>query len=388
MGIHIVIARKVLTKNCVAVGLALALCSCAGIPKDVIGIDGPTISARDVPGTKMHRIFVATTRTASDDPALMFGPERGALRFAQVDVFVPPSHESGKIERADILPPDPRKDFVALNPKNLAGKKEFISALNSALVKWPTKDRNVLVFIHGFNTSFDGAVFRLAQFINDTGYTGIPVLFTWPSRAKSADYLYDLNSALGSRDELLETFKLVGQANINRGDILAHSMGNLLTMETLRQAALEGAFDKRGRLRYVVLASPDIDVDLFAKQVERLPVDSHEFFILLSRDDKALALSRFLAGGVSRVGGADVETLKDSGVTVVDLTDVKGSPSSHSKFAGSPEIVKALGGVLQSDGSVNTRSEPPAGVKVFRGIVKTATAIPSAVLDTVGNVVP
>ena len=376
------LAGIVSSKSIQAFALAFLLASCAGVPGDVIGIDGQAVSARDLEGVNKHRILVATTRKQSDDPAIMFSGGRGALSFAHVDVYVPPNHEPGKIERAGSMPPDPRKEFVALDPVKLPDGSAFVSTLNTELTKLPKGERDVLVFIHGFNTSFDSAIYRLAQFVNDSGYTGIPVLFTWPSAGRTRDYLYDLNSALASRDELLETFQLVGKSKLERGDILAHSMGNMLTVEALRQAALVGKFrrSQKPKLRYVVLASPDVDVYLFAKQVKSLPVDTYDFFTLISRDDKALRFSKFLAGG-ARVGGADTDSLKNLGITIVDLTDVKNANGTHSKFAGSPEIVRALGGVLGTGGSVDTSREPPAGVQVIRSVIN----IPSTLL---GGVLP
>ena len=43
--------------------------------------------------------------------------------------------------------------------------------------------RDVLVFIHGFNNSYDEARLRLTQIVADSNFAGVPVLFTWPSRS-------------------------------------------------------------------------------------------------------------------------------------------------------------------------------------------------------------
>ncbi len=366
------VAYNAMLKAVLAIAILSILGACVGVPKEIIAIDDLSSSAQNVPKANNKRIFIATTRAASSNPAIMFTGNRGRLSFAQVDVSIPPSHKSGKIERTGLLSPDPQKYFSALNPKTLPDKKALITALNTGLAKLTPENRGALVFIHGYNTSFDEALFRFAQFINDSNYNGIAILFTWPSSGRTKDYLYDFNSALGSRDELLATLKTVGQANINSGDILAHSMGAILTMETLRQAAIEGSL-KTGRstkLRNVVLASPDIDINLFAKQIKLIPVGSYEFYTLVSRDDKALKISRFLSGGISRVGSTSVNALKNLGVTIVDLTNVSSSGSSHSKFAGSPEVVKALGRALNISGLPENSSNVPSNVKVTRRSIK------------------
>lgn len=110
---------------------------------------------------------------------------------------------------------------------------------------------------------------------------------------------------------------------------------------------------------HIVLASPDIDIDLFRTQVAQLPkLLIEKMYILVSSDDAALRFSRRIAGGVPRVGAADTAELERLGVTVIDLSDVKDSSSgSHSKFAGSPEVVKLIGAGLNSTGGFESSSQ-------------------------------
>lgn len=375
--------RRIITILVCLGGLSLA--ACGGIPQDVIGIDGDKISGRDVPDAVIHRIFVAGTRAPAEEfPARFYTRERGkALRFAQVDMVVPPGHEVGKVERPKRLPPNPMTDMVALDPTRLESKPDFVAAINKAMNALPPSDRNVMVFIHGYNTSFDSALFRFAQFVHDTGYTGVPVLFTWPSGGKVLDYVYDINSVLSSRDSLLETFRLLASTKLKRADIVAHSMGNFLTIETLRQAALSGAFKRDNRLRYVVMASPDIDIDVFETQVRAMPEALHKFFVLLSEDDKALAISRRIAGKVNRLGNStESARLEKIGINLVDLTkvDVKGG-LNHAKFADAPDIVQLIGKRLKEGGdALSTERQAPIVERIVKGVVTTATAIPKSVI--------
>ncbi len=347
--------------------------ACASIPHSVIGVDGNTISARDVPGAHIRPIFIATTREPSPDEAIFLSSERGPLSFASVDVSVPPLHQTGKVERAPTLPPDPRRHFVALDPHRFDSETDFLSTLNATLARQPADRRNVLIFVHGFNTAFDGALFRIAQFAHDIDYPGIVVLFTWPSRGDATEYLYDLSSALTARDDLVRTFDLLSRSNAVSGDIVAHSMGNILTVEALRQGVLEGTLGLDEKVNHIVLASPDIDIDLFEKQVGRLPVDAYDFYVIISRDDKALALSRFLSGGVARVGAAEIEAFDRLGLTVVDLTELDDGDSSHTKFAGSPAIVKAIRADLNEGFSAATQENAPPGVRIIGRVVGRAS---------------
>ena len=74
------------------------------------------------------------------------------------------------------------------------------------------------------------------------------------------------------------------------------------------------------------------------------------FYIVLSKDDKALWLSRTIGGGVTRVGdNPNTAELAALGATVIDLTDVKGNDSTnHDKFdqlaAVAPQLRSVLAG--------------------------------------------
>jgi len=350
----------------------LALAGCAGSPDAIIGVDNPRIPAETVSGARKHDIFIATTRALDVDPAILYSGERGdEIGLARVTVSVPPNHISGQTERPKNLPPDPRTDFTILSPRPYDDERLFVEGVNSALATRPKGERTVLVFVHGYNTTLTFATLRLAQFVEDSGYTGVPVLFSWASRGKAFDYVYDLNSTLHARDDLIKTAKLIEQTAAEGFDLVAHSMGNFLTVEAMRQAKLEGKFNRTGRLRNIILASPDIDVDVFKKQIAPFPKKNRRFYVLISKDDKALAASRKIAGGVNRVGNESANELAALGATVIDLSQVNDKSSlNHSKFTESPEVVQLIGKNAFAGNTLQT-SEPG-------GLGASLRAIPAA----------
>jgi len=292
-----------------------------------------------------HDIFVATTRKKDADASVVFGRDRSEdLAFGRVGVTVPKNHQIGKIERAkDGMPGDPAKDFTAVDLTIYESGKQFVTAVAD-------KGERVLVFVHGYNTGFDDGVYRLTQIAQDTKYPGTPVLFSWASGAKTRDYVYDKDSSTAARDDLEATLVMLSRSpGIKSIDIIAHSMGNWLAMETLRQLAIAGNRDLSGKLGYVVLASPDIDVDIFKKQMRRYGKPDRPFAVLLSSDDKALRLSSFIGGNQARVGDdANADELAALGVTVVDLSSIQsGDKLNHAKFADNPVLVQLLGDRLR-----------------------------------------
>ncbi len=343
-------------------GIAL-LSGCASPPDAIFGVDNPRIRAETVSGARKHDIFIATTRALDADPAIMYSGERSDnIGLARVTVSVPPNHVSGKIERSKNLPPDPRTEFAVLEPVTYTDEGAFLEGLNSAIAVRPKGERNVLLFVHGYNTTLAAAVLRITQFVEDTGYSGVPVLFSWASRGKKFDYVYDLNSALLARDDLIKTTRLLAQTEAESADIVAHSMGNILTVEAMRQAKLMGKFNTTGRLNNIILASPDIDADLFKKQLAPFPKADRRFYVLISEDDKALRFSQRIAGGVDRVGDESADELAALGVTVIDLSKVKDKSNlHHSKFADSPEVVQLIGNGILAGHTLHT-SEPGGGL--------------------------
>lgn len=331
----------------IVAALAAALAGCAGRTNDVM----TPVSLATLPqGVSKVEMIVATTRKPSDNPAVMFTGDRGdRFDFADVVVSVPPSgvHKTGEIEWPKATPADARTDFTVLRAKRLdvsQARKLFHDKIIA------TREAHALVFVHGFNTRFEEAVFRFSQIVHDAGAEVTPVLFTWPSRGKLLAYAYDRESASYSRDALESLLHALNKSpDVKQITILAHSMGNWVTLEALRQMAIR---DKRiaPKIKDVMLAAPDVDFDVFRRQVAEMGALRPKFTLMTSQDDDALAASTLVGGGQIRLGMVDPSeepyhsVLKREGIEVIDLTDVKSSDSTnHGKFAQSPLVVRAIG---------------------------------------------
>lgn len=322
----------------------MVLAGCGGRPVGVMQAAGTV-----PPGTSKVDLLVATTRAADDNPAVLFSGERGTgLAVNAVDVSIPPeaNRKVGQVQWPKRLPADPLRDFVTISVDPLEGERAGESWLKSHM----PKSRRVLVFVHGFNNRYEDAVYRFAQIVHDSRADVAPVVFTWPSRASIFDYNYDKESTNYSRDALEELLTRTA-ANPAVGDVtvMAHSMGTWLTVEALRQMAIRNG-KVASKINNVILASPDLDVDVFGRQFMSLGKDKPHFTIFVSRDDRALALSRRISGNVDRLGQIDPSAepyrskLEAAGITVLDLTKLKGGDRlNHGKFAESPEVVKLIG---------------------------------------------
>ncbi|KQV41791.1 esterase [Rhizobium sp. Root268] len=364
----------------------LALClavvfvaGCGGHPKGVL-----TPVADTSPNTSRVEMLIATTRGRSEMPGEMYSGERARNpSFADITVSIPPVRKVGEVAWPKKLPSNPATDFATLKALELS-RDEAKAWLNASVKKSP--DRSVLVFIHGFNNRFEDSVYRFAQIAHDSGVKSAPVLVTWPSRGSLLAYGYDRESTNYTRNTLESLFQyLAADKEIKEVSILAHSMGNWLALEALRQMAIRND-GLPAKFKNVMLAAPDVDVDVdvFRSQIEDMGSQHPRFTLFVSQDDRALAFSRRVWGDIPRLGSIDPERepykqeLADNAITVIDLTKVKaGDGMRHGKFAESPEVVQLIGARI-SDGQPLTDSRIGLGDHLIAGTTGVAAAAGSA----------
>ncbi|MCO5732576.1 alpha/beta hydrolase [Rhizobium sp. SSA_523] len=357
--------------------MMMMLCGCVSRAEGVLIPEKVNIA-----GASRVDIMVATTRQASNRPGFLFSGERGKQpEITEIQVSIPPAsnRQVGQVQWPRRLPADPAKEFATIAVEPLT-----VPAAGRWLKSHLPKSRRVLVFIHGFNNQYEDAVYRFAQIVHDSGADVAPILFTWPSRGSIFAYNYDKESANYSRDALETLLRQVAHdPAVDEVTIMAHSMGSWLTVEALRQMAIRDGKVAR-KIQNVILASPDLDVDVFGQQLDEIGQPRPKFSLFVSRDDRALQLSKRISGNVDRLGQIDPtqepyrSQLETAGITVLDLTALRsGDPLNHGKFAESPYVVKLLGNRLIA-GQTVTDSNVGLGEGLGALAIGTAQTVGSA----------
>jgi esterase/lipase superfamily enzyme len=218
-----------------------------------------------------------------------------------------------------------------------------------------------LLYVHGFNNSFRDAVLRAAQVAENIAYNGRVYMFSWPSVEATTRYLDDLDNAEQAEIQLQQFIRaILEDGNIQRLDVIAHSMGSQPTLRALGN--LRGLFDQkrgaspRGRLRIgqLVFASPDVSTPVFQSKIAELVPFSDRVTVYVSSADCALSFATNLRWGTPRAGykprGAN--PIYAEGVQVIDTTGLGAggrwwNPFSwcrrgHADFAEQPEVIKDL----------------------------------------------
>jgi esterase/lipase superfamily enzyme len=368
---------------------ALAACAARPTREVLVPFEKPP---RYTPKVDM---LVATTRdvgTAGD--ATSFGTGRSPqVNFASVSLSIPKSHKPGEIEWPGPGPADPSQQMVVTD-QALLSRADFLREVGARAPGSEQDAGSVLVFVHGYNTQYQEAVYRFAQIIHDSEFRGTAVLFAWPSRGNTALYLADRDATTYSRDYFETTLReIAAQPGVREINILAHSMGNWLTLETLRQAKLKGRADFNGKLGDVILASPDVDNDVFRTQLDVIGRLRRPMTILVSGDDSALKASALFAGGQQRAGQVSGDELrafaaevKRYNLRVVDLSGVdSGTTGTHSKFA-QADVVRSIGKGLATDHTV--ANSQPGVITAFQDIGKSILNVPGNILGLPALKVP
>ncbi len=373
-----------------AILVMLLLGACSGRPHGTL-----VATHQRPPGASVVSLLVVTTRNPDRvEPGVMFSGERGrSVAFADIAVSIPPNRAIGEVQWPEGPAADPMRQFTTVEAAVL-DKNAAIAAFDARIRKTPK--HQVLVFVHGYNTRFEEAVYRFAQIVHDSGASVTPVLFTWPSRGRLLQYGYDHESASYSRDALESVLQaLQRDRNVGEISILAHSMGNWVTLEALRQMAIRNG-GVAPKIRNVMLAAPDVDFDVFRRQIAEIGVKPSVFTLFASRDDDALAASRKFWGN-TRLGAVDPhappynEVLADDRIKVIDLTDIASrDPLGHNTFASSPEVVRSIGARLAQgqplkDGQAGVGDRlglaTAGAVSAVGGVAGAAVAAPFAIVD-------
>ena len=334
-----------------SLGAALLVSACIG--PDMAGIGDFGAFRADLstaPQPHPVQVFIASTRKGEDGAAAReLAPE---AHFTLATMTIPPGHRAGSIEAPLWGAPSASNDIVVAAERPLDGD-DFRRELASHLSGRIGSNRDILLFVHGFNTSYDEARARAAQIVADSHFGGVAVLFTWPSQSELFGYVSDKDNAMASRDALQALMHDLGQTpGVGKIQILAHSMGGWLSMEALRQSAIAGDKNLSGKLGTVILASPDIDMDVFASQMAR--VRPARVIVLATPADRALSLSSAIALSRPRLGAIDAskpedrEEIEKLGAKVVDISAYADADRflSHAVYADSPQVLTAIGSTL------------------------------------------
>jgi len=312
-------------------------------------------------GSATVRVFYGTNRapTGQARPAAFYGKERGDLRFGYVDVSIPEVHREGELEtqsRWSIFTltedaTEQRHRYVLTQKVAPLSRAGFVSALRQQVAASTIKD--VFIFVHGFNSSFDDAARRTAQLAYDMDFDGVPMMYSWPSQASTTSYTVD-EAVVGISGLRMAEFldAVVAQSGAQRVHLIAHSMGNRTLVEALQAYRSQHA-ELRGRRVFgqIVFTAPDMDRDYFLETVTGLQGYADRVTLYASNNDLALKTSQKIHGA-PRAGLAGLGIVTAKGLDTIDMSGIKADMLGHNYYAADAGAIYDLFRLLW-------RGEPP-----------------------------
>jgi esterase/lipase superfamily enzyme len=304
------------------------------------------------------KIYYATdrARSGSEEPNDFYGGDRGELELGTAVVSIPPKHMPGAIERPSIWTFTFREDpgrHVVLQSVTPGETDKVFSEMREQL--GTAGSDSAFVFVHGFNVPFFEAAQRTAQMAYDMNFDGVPILYSWPSRASLLSYIADTAVVnLSGRRLTLFLEDVVKKSGAKRIHLIAHSMGNRAMTDALELYALrhEGeppAFDQ------VLFTAPDLDAGLFAEMAKTIQPVAQRLTLYASDKDWALAVSRKLHGDATRAGQGGRRILHSAAVDSIDMTSIGEDMLMHSYYANNPSALTDILALMWRDAGPEER---------------------------------
>ncbi len=221
---------------------------------------------------------------------------------------------------------------------------EFLAGVSQQVER--SRQQDLLVFVHGFNVSFDSAITRTAQLALDMPFNGAIVSYCWPSQGGVRSYDEDerINQAsVAPFSEFLQTLRAEVPPE-TRIHIVVHSMGNRIVMESLSQLPAP----KRGPpISNLVLCAPDVGQSDFIDWAPGVVDQCERVTLYANASDSALIASKGLHAEM-RAGDAEQPTIAD-GVETIDCSRIDLSFMGHSYYGSNTDMLSDLFMLVKED---------------------------------------
>ena len=220
-------------------------------------------------------------------------------------IQVPRNHEIGALDLAERPGADRQNRFSIL-----AGER-----LDSPMDRLNQKE--IVVFVHGFNVKFEEAILRAAQIQYDLKFPYPVVLFSWPagpsddvlieSLSLTRTYRENQANAAESINDFARWIADVG-GQVKTVHLIVHSMGHQMVIPGLKRALEHEPDLKFGE---IVFFAPDFPAGEYSKYAGPIQKSAYRTTLYCSPGDNALAVSQrvngnYRLGMCKQVPGTDV----------------------------------------------------------------------------------
>jgi len=199
-------------------------------------------------------------------------------------------------------------------------------------------ERVALVYIHGFNVSFQEAAVRAAQIGFDLKVPGLTAFFSWPSKGRVSGYVADGSSIEASEPYIADFLtRFATNTGAERVHIIAHSMGNRGLLRSLQRLAQQASAATKTPFGQILLAAPDVDSQTFADLARVYKQLAERTTLYASARDLALASSG-IVNDAPRAGFLPPVTIVE-GIDTVEVSQMDLTLLGHSYYGGAEGVL-------------------------------------------------
>lgn len=287
-------------------------------------------------------------RFLSND-SVVYGKEQGELQLGTCKVSIPKSHQAGQLESPSVVHwefEEKPEDHVMLMEVKSKEEQEFFDMLKLRVEESPGRD--LLIFIHGYNVTFEDAARRTAQITHDLDFKGAPVFFSWPSQGELLGYVTDRGNSFWTASHLKEFLLKVHQhSGAQSVHLIAHSMGNRAFGAAVESLAQDLQQNQK-MFNEVILAAPDVDARVFQEKIApSLTGLAQHVTLYASQNDLALMASRAV-NGYPRAGDVGANILILHGIDTIDVTKIDTSLMGHAYYGDNTTVISDIYALMQN----------------------------------------
>ena len=242
---------------------------------------------------------------------------------------------------------DPLNGAMVICDKPLWLKRELPTALEEGelLDGIRAAHSDVVLFVHGFNFSFEESTEIAVRLVQRAGIQAVPVAYSWPSEGRFSAYGVDYDRNEWTIEHLRAFIRDLVNALPDGAvlHIVAHSMGNRALLY-----ALAGLNLPEQRLGQLIMIAPDVDSEIFKDLVVRSgPFRRKTLYV--SSHDLALRVAGWLRAQSPRAGNSHTQYVVIKGMDTIDISPLKAGRSGHSIYTYSQLVFDDLGAVLKNE---------------------------------------
>lgn len=303
-------------------------------------------------------VFYGTNREPKERSNLSkgYGNERAdKLHLGSCTVNVPYERDRGEVSGSlwqKIKNFDPSYGDVELQTLKSYEPNEFWQRISTLLQPLEPEEQQALIFIHGFNISFEEAAIRATQVSVDLNHKGVTAFFSWASKAKPLSYLSD-EATIQYSEKHLTAFltDFYRHSGAKRIHIIAHSMGNRALLEAVNRINRKHPDIQFGQ---IILAAPDVDADVFEELSTAYPKLSEQTTLYISKKDKAVGMSKWLHSH-ARAGFSPPVCVVDQINTIEVEEEVNLLELGHGYFAARTKLLEDMKKLIHYNLDANNR---------------------------------